>query len=134
MLPGKGVAIGLVRAIGAGAQVRKISPALRIRRHFHVVLVRIFFTPPLFREKEERLFLFRVVQMRNENRPAHGVTEIVLLVRRIRMRGIRARFPRPRVEHIVAQVFERAAMEVELVPDLVSTSIVPEAFLPYCAP
>src|ERR1700738_3214139 len=73
--------------------------------------MRIFFPPPLFGEKEKSLSFCRIVNVWDKNRSADRIPEIMLFIRRIWMIGIPAGFPRPRIEHVVAQIFERAPME-----------------------
>ena len=105
-------AVAYARCIAcACAKIREVSATFRNRRYVLQNRRRVFLTAPLLRPEEERLIAIRIVVMGNENGAADGVAEVMLLVRRLRFRRIRTLFPGTRVEDVVAQIFERAAVE-----------------------
>src|SRR5260370_31279240 len=100
-----------MRAFGGGAKVREVSCPLCVRRNVLKKGGRSLFPPPFLGEKEKRFLFIGIVVMRDINRPANRVPEIMLFVRRIRMIRIVSRFPAAGVEEIIAQVFKPTAME-----------------------
>src|SRR5438128_610287 len=100
-------------AIRARAYIGEISRALGVRRNVRRRrgCMRVLFAAPFFGEEEEGFLFVGIVVIRNVDRSTDGIAEVVFLIRRLMSRGVGAFFPGFRVEEIVAQVFEGAAVE-----------------------
>src|SRR6266478_2212445 len=100
-------------AIRPGANVGEVSGALGVRRHVwrRRSGVGVLLAPPFLGKEEESLLFVGVVVIRNENRTTDGVAEIVFLVRCYVRGGIGAFLPGLRIEEVIAEVFEGAAVK-----------------------
>src|SRR5438552_12324839 len=72
---------------------------------------RILLPAPFFGEEKESLFLVAVVMIRDEYRPADGVTEVMLFIGSFGLGEVGAFIPGAGIENVVAEVFKGAAVE-----------------------
>src|ERR1700751_725096 len=100
-----------LRAIEIWTQIREIPAALGNGWNVLSNRVGVRLSSPFLRKEEEGLSLVGVVVMRNVYRAADGIAEVVLLVGRVGVAWFAAGFPWFRVDEVIAQVFESAAME-----------------------
>src|ERR1035438_252804 len=100
-----------VRAIWSRAKIGKISGALSGGWNVLTDGVRVLLSAPFLGPEEKGLLLLGIVVVRNVNRTTDGVTEIVLLIRRVGVARFAAGLPRFGVKEIIAQIFKSAAVE-----------------------